>query len=132
MAKELREVTDVQLELMRVLWERGEATTVDVIESLSRTRRLAPTTVATMLSRLEKKELVTHRVDGRTYVYRALVEEGEVQQSLLGRLKGAFAGDLTAVMAQLLRDDEIDAGDLVKVRKMIEQRERELKESNND
>jgi hypothetical protein len=35
-------------------------------------------------------------------------------------------------MAQLLRDDEIDAGDLVKVRKMIEQRERELKESNND
>ena len=125
MIKKTQELTDLQLDLMRVLWSRGEATAAEVLELVKPRRKLAATTVATLLSRLEKKGVVAHRVDGRTYVYRACASEGEVRRSLVGRVKQAFAGDLTALMAQLL-DDEIGADDLARVRELIEAREREL------
>jgi predicted transcriptional regulator len=130
MAKSSRELTDLQLDVMRVLWSRGEATAAEVLEELKPRRRLAATTVATLLSRLEKRGVVEHRVDGRTYVYRACASEGEVRRSLVGRIKQAFAGDLTALLAQLLDDSAISAADLARVREMIQARERELGGSN--
>lgn len=119
-------LTEVQLDVMRVLWSKGEATAAEVTEALRHTRALAATTVATMLTRLEKKDVVTHTVDGRTFVYRATLTEEAATGSLLSRLKSAFAGDVPALFAQLLRDDEIKADDLVRVRELIEAREREL------
>jgi predicted transcriptional regulator len=70
--------------------------------------------------------VVEHRVDGRTYVYRAAASESEVRRSLVGRVKQAFAGDMPALLAQLLDDGEIGADDLARVRELIEAREREL------
>ena len=126
MSKKTEDLTDLQLDLMRVLWARGEATAAEVLELVKPRRKLAATTVATLLSRLEKKGVVEHRVDGRTYVYRACASESEVRRSLVGRVKQAFAGDLTALLAQLLDDGEIGADDLARVRELIEAREREL------
>jgi BlaI family penicillinase repressor len=129
MAKQVSELTDLQLELMRVLWSRGEASAGEVTEALRSDRPLASTTVATLLSRLEKKGVVTHRADGRTYMYRARITEGEVRGSLLSRVKDVFAGDVSALMAHLLRDDELSADDLARVRALIDARERELEEA---
>jgi BlaI family transcriptional regulator, penicillinase repressor len=111
---------------VRVLWSEGEATAARVTEALRPERRLASTTVATLLSRLEKKNVVTHRVDGRTFIYRARVSEVDVRRSLLSRMKEAFAGDVSALMAHLVRDDELSASDLAQMRELIEAREREL------
>ena len=119
-------LTDVQLDVLRVLWSKGEATAAEVTEALRSRRTLAATTVATMLTRLEKKGVVAHSVAGRTFVYRATITEEAATGSLLSRLKHAFAGDVQALFAQLLRDDEIKADDLVRVRELIEAREREL------
>lgn len=54
------QLTDLQLALLRVLWTRGEATVQDMVEALRPERDLAPTTVATLLSRLEKRRVVSH------------------------------------------------------------------------
>jgi BlaI family penicillinase repressor len=132
MAKQVSELTDLQLELMRVLWSRGEASAGEVTEALRSDRPLASTTVATLLSRLEKKGVVTHRADGRTYMYRARITEGEVRGSLLSRVKDVFAGDVSALMAHLLRDDELSADDLARVRALIDARERELEEADDE
>src|SRR5688572_30900446 len=84
--KKTPDFTDLQLNLMRVLWTRGEATAAEVLELVKPRRKLAATTVATLLSRLEKKGVVEHRVDARTYAYRACASESEVRRSLIGRV----------------------------------------------
>ena len=61
-------LTDLQLAIMRILWDRAEATVVEVQTRLRPERDLAQTTIATLLSRLEKRGVVEHRLDGRQFV----------------------------------------------------------------
>lgn len=125
-------LTELQLAIMTVLWERGEATVVDVHDALRRERRIAQSTVATLLSRMEDKGVTTHREEGRQYVYRAAVTEDQVRRSvvsefteLTGRL---FSGDVAALVSQLLTARDVDPDDLARAREIIERRERALRE----
>lgn len=124
-------LTELQLSLLRVFWERGEATVLEVQEALRPERGLAQSTVATLLSRLEKKGLLSHRVEGRQYVYRPLVSEAEVKRSMVGQLMelagDLYRGDVVALVSHLLTADDVAAGDLARVKALIEARERELK-----
>ena len=114
------QLTDLQLALMRVLWDRGEATVADIAEALRPARELAPTTIATLLSRLEKRGVVSHKVQGRQYVYRARVSEGEVRRSMVSGLTDLmFGGDVAALMSHLLDAGSVRPGDLDKVRDLI-------------
>jgi BlaI family transcriptional regulator, penicillinase repressor len=126
---ETHALTELQLQLLRVLWARGESTVVEVQEALRLERRLAQTTVATLLSRLEKRGVVAYRTEGRQYVYRALVTEAEVRGSVLAEVtEQLFEGDVAMLVSHLLTAAEADAADLAKVRALIEARERALKE----
>ncbi len=114
-------LTDLQLAVMRVLWDRGEATALAVQEALAPERRLAQTTVATILSRLEKRGVVAHRPEGRQFVYRAAVSEPEVRRSMVSQLTGMlFGGSPAALINHLLASKDIDRGDLERVRRMID------------
>ena len=116
-------LSDPQIALMRVLWTQGEASVAAAAEALAPERRLAHTTVATMLTRLEKRGLVEARRDGRQLVYRALVAEHEVRRSMVSGLLGSlFAGDAKALVAHLLREDEIAPRDLERVRELLERK----------
>src|SRR5437867_3726892 len=85
---------DLQLQIMKVLWERSEATVADIHQALS-ARDLAYTTIATMLRKMEERGLVTHRLEGRSFVYRAAVEAGEVSTGMAGDLLDRlFSGSL--------------------------------------
>ncbi len=117
-------LTGLQLSIMQVLWERGEATTQDVWEAVNADRSLALTTVATLLSRLEKKGVLAHRRDGRQYVYRATVSRADVRRSKVRELtESLFGGDAAALMTHLVRADEVDADELSRIRALIEQAE---------
>lgn len=118
-------LSEVQAAVMRVLWERGEASTADVADVLAGTRGLAHTTVATLLSRLEKRGVVQSRRDGRQLLYRACVSEGDVRRAMVAGLVGnLFGGDANALVAHLVREDEIGAGDLERVRRMLARKEK--------
>ncbi len=120
MANEEPSLSELQIELMRVLWARREASTAEVAEVLADSRGLAHTTVATLLSRLEKRGVVTSRREGRQLVYRALIGEGEVRRSMVSGLLGSlFGGDARALLAHLVKEQEIAPGDLDKVRQML-------------
>lgn len=120
MSSEDTSLSELQLELMRVLWTRGEASTADVAEVLANSRGLAHTTIATLLSRLEKRGVVASRRDGRQLVYRALVGQGDVQRSMVsGLLDNLFGGDARALLAHLVREEEIAPGDLDRVRELL-------------
>ena len=114
------QLTELQLAILRVLWDRGEATVQDIWEALHAERGLAQTTVATMLSRLERRGVVTRRAQSRQYRYRAAVTEREVQHSMVGELtERLFDGDVTALVQHLLSGADVSPGDLAKIRDMI-------------
>jgi len=117
-----QDLTELQLALMEVLWEKGEATVAEVHDALLEGRGLAMTTVATLLSRLEKRGIVVHRSEGRQYVYEPLVSRDVVCDSMVSALTDRlFSGDVTALMSHLLTASAISPGDLARVRRMIEQ-----------
>ncbi|HEX6885556.1 MAG TPA: BlaI/MecI/CopY family transcriptional regulator [Planctomycetota bacterium] len=115
---------DLQVAILRVLWDEGEATVARVTEALPGKRR-APTTIATMLTKMERKGLVDHRVDGRQFVYRAQVSEQEVTRTMVADLtQRLFEGDVSALVSHLIHSEEIDRDELVRLRALIVERER--------
>jgi BlaI family penicillinase repressor len=113
-------LSDLQLDVMRALWARGEASTADLAAALEASRGIAHTTVATVLSRLEKRGIVRSRREGRQLVYTAGVAEDEVRRSMVSSLLGSlFSGDAKALVAHLVREDEIAPGDLDRVRRLL-------------
>lgn len=118
------QLTLLQLDVMRVLWSRDEASAADVTEALAGARRLAPTTVATLLRRLEKRGLVAHRNVGRQFVYRARVAESAAREAMVDEFaERLFAGDAASLVHHLLARHELQPGDLARVRALIESRE---------
>jgi predicted transcriptional regulator len=113
-------LSELQISLMRVLWRRGESSTADVAAELAEERGLKHTTVATLLTRLEKRGVVAQRREGRQLYYRAVVGEAQVRRSMVADLIGAlFDGDARALVAHLVQESEIAPGDLAKVRKRL-------------
>lgn len=117
---------DLQHAIMAVLWQHGEATTAQVHDALREERGLAFTTIATMLRKMEDKGVVAHRADRRQFVYRPAVSEDQVRRSMVGELvERLFGGDPTALVAHLVSENEIDAGELRELRRRLRRRERD-------
>jgi BlaI family penicillinase repressor len=114
-------LTGLQLSILHIIWDLGEATTQQVLEVLNRDRSLALTTVATLLSRLERKSVLTHRREGRQYIYRATVTQSEVRQSKVRELtENLFGGDATALLSHLVRADGFEADELDRIRELLD------------
>ena len=125
-------LTELQLMIMTVLWEKGEATVLDIHDALRNERRIAQSTVATLLTRMEEKGIVARREDGRSYLYKATVTPEQVRRSvvsefseLTGRL---FAGEVSGLVSQLLSVRDVDPADLARAREIIERKEEELEQ----
>ncbi len=115
------ELSELQLALMKVIWQRGDASTAEVTEALQAERDLAHTTVATLLTRLEKRGLLCASRDGRQLRYRAAVSEPQVQRSMVSGLLGRlFGGNPRALLSHLLREEEIGAEDLDQLRALLD------------
>ncbi|MEO6596562.1 MAG: BlaI/MecI/CopY family transcriptional regulator [Planctomycetota bacterium] len=122
-----RNLGDLQLAILRSLWQHGEAAVSEVHEALS-DRGLALTTIATMLRKMEDKGLVSHRGHGRQFLYRADVDPDLVQRNLVGDLvTRLFDGDPLALVNHLLREGEIDLSELDSLRKKVAEAERKQK-----
>lgn len=117
---------DLQLAIMRVLWGRGEATVAEVHETLEPERGLALTTIATMLTKMEKKGVVDHHAEGRRFIYRPQVSESQVRRSMVAGLTSQlFRGDVTALVNHLLSEHEIEERELAQLRDLISARNEE-------
>jgi predicted transcriptional regulator len=115
---------DLQLAIMRVLWSGGEASVADVHGALEEERGLAPTTIATMLKKMEAKGVVTHRTEGRRFLYRPTVTEAAVRRTMVGDVTDRlFRGEVTALVSHLLAEHEIDADELERLKTLIAETE---------
>lgn len=110
---------ELQLAIMRVLWTR-EGSVAEIREALDPKRSIATTTVATVLSRLQKQGLVARSSKHGVYVYRAIATEREVRRSMVGDLiERLFHGDANELVNHLLHDDEIDPEKLTRFKSQL-------------
>jgi predicted transcriptional regulator len=115
------ELTELQLAILRLLWDRGDATVAAIWESLYAERGLAQTTVATLVARLQRRGIVARRTRDRQFVYRATITEADVQHSMVSELtERLFAGDPAALVSHLISASDMSPGDLARVKRMIE------------
>ena len=115
------DLSDLQLAIIRVLWEKGEASAAEVQLAMKRSRPLAITTVSTLLARLEKKGIVSHRSAGRTFVYRARVSELDMRRKAIsGVIRNLFRGNPSEVVGQILSERDVSEEDLERMRRMIQ------------
>jgi predicted transcriptional regulator len=121
---QIRRLTHCELEIMDVVWRRGEATVQEVCDGLA--RPLAYTTVMTTLSLLERKKKVLRRQKrGRAYVYQAVVSRDEVSRSLIGELRDLlFGGSTPSLVLNLVEDESVSKDDIRALQSALKRLER--------
>jgi predicted transcriptional regulator len=116
-------LTEVELELMDVLWERGQATVADIVEALPE-ERLAYSSVLTMMRILEQKGYVMHEKEGRAFIYRALIDRQQAQKSVIGYLlKRFFNNSPELLVVNLLDHEDVGPAEVKRLKQMIESSE---------
>ncbi|HEV3216771.1 MAG TPA: BlaI/MecI/CopY family transcriptional regulator [Vicinamibacterales bacterium] len=114
-------LTDGELRLMRVLWDKGEASVSEVFNDLKEKPKPAYNTVLTLLRILERKGYVTHRKDGRAFVFLPTVDRSNARKSALKSLVDRFfEGSPRLLVLNLLEDEQFSAEALDEVRQRLE------------
>ena len=123
MPKKSHHLGDLQYAIMRVLWSTPEASVAEVCQRLTKEHQRAPTTIATMLTKMERKGVVAHRADGRVFLYRAKIREADVHRSMVTDLtERLFEGAATALVSHVLAQGEFDAEELAELRALLDRR----------
>jgi len=119
---------ELQRAVMEVVWRRGEASVHDVLRELGRRKKLAYTTVLTVLQKLEKAGWLTHRAEGKSYIYipKASREEAGAG-SVRGFLRRVFEGDAVAMFQHLIRESNLSEEELDELRALIDEKRKERK-----
>lgn len=125
------ELGDAELEVLKVLWDSGALPVREVLAVLrGRGRRLAYTTVQTLLSRLEHKGFVTSDKTGVAYIYQAAVTRDRVSRSRLGTLlKQLYDGAAGPLVLHLVRHERLSPGEIEELSRLIQGLEPERPES---
>jgi predicted transcriptional regulator len=122
MAKRPPQIPDSELDVLKVLWDRGQATVREVLETLRAAgRQWSYATVATLLDRLETKGVVTSDRSELAFVYRPVISNQEVRQkrvtSLVDKL---YQGEPGLLVLHLLKSHPLDPGQAKEVRALLE------------
>lgn len=125
MRKKSPTLTPQELALMKIVWERGGASTVrDVYEALLEDRRIAYTTVMTMMNVLERKGYLRREAEGRSYRYRPVRPKGQVVSSMVREfVDRVFGGSAEPLLLHLVEDRHVSADELDRLARRIRGKE---------
>lgn len=117
-------LTDGELRLMRVLWEKGEATVGDIVSALHSRPKPAYNSVLTLLRIMEKKGYVSHRKDGRAFIFLPRIGRADASRSALHTLVNRFFdGSPRLLVLNLLEDDQLSPEAIQQLKRRIEEAE---------
>lgn len=117
---------ELQLKILQVLWESEEPLGVSQVQERLKGAALAYTTVATMLRKMEARELVIHREEGRKFLYSPAVTTDQVSQSIAADLVDRlFSGSLADAVSHLLESRDVDEAELDELERMIRRRKKQ-------
>jgi predicted transcriptional regulator len=118
---------DLQLKILKILWQHAEATVADVHQAVSAEETLAYTTIATMLRKMEARGLVRHRQIERKFLYRPAIKAEEVTRKISSHfIERLFEGNLADMIAHLLTTRQISREELTRLEALIAKRKKGL------
>lgn len=118
--KRLPSLSDAQLEIMNIVWEQGEVSVGDVLDRLSEERSVTRNTVQTMMTRLSEKGWLTHRKQGRAFLFKASVARDSTLRVLVDRfVDRAFRGSAEGLVLAMLEGRGLSDDEAVRIRKLI-------------
>ena len=110
----------VQLLIMQVLWDKGQATAREITDAINTSEPIAHSTVQTLLRGLEEKGSVSHKTEGRTFVFYPRVAEDKFKQSATSDLlQRVFSGNVATLVAHLLKNEDVSHKEIEEIRKLI-------------
>ena len=116
-------LTEAELRVMKVLWERGSGTVQQVLDSMEEKPALAYNSVLTTIRILERKGYLKHIKDGRAHVYAPVVRQQEATRSEIRRLAGRFFGNSHEdLVLNILEDRGMEREELARLRKMLDRK----------
>jgi BlaI family transcriptional regulator, penicillinase repressor len=116
-------LTEAELRLMDVLWEKGPSTVQQVLEALPAKPLLAYNSVLTTMRILEKKGYVKHLKDGRAHIYTPVIERQEATRSEISHLVHRFfQNSRDLLLLNILEDSRIDEEELNRLREILQPR----------
>lgn len=124
MPKKANGLTRFELEIMQVLWKRGASNVGEVQDGMG--RKLAYTTVQTVLNTLHRKGKLRRRLDGRAYIYSATVTEAKaLRHAVRDLVDRMFGGSSEELVLSLIKSREIDPEKIARMSRQLEQDEEE-------
>lgn len=118
-------LTDLELEIMKVIWRRETATVREVYEELLTQRKIAYTTVMTMMGVLERKGRVVKQENIRAYIYSAAEPPADVVGSMVQDfLKRVFDGSAKPLLLHLVENEKVSREELDDIRKRVKAKRR--------
>jgi predicted transcriptional regulator len=119
-----RTLTEQELEIMKVVWDLQSATVRDVYEALLRRRKIAYTTVMTMMNILEEKGYLKKRAEDKAYRYRPTRRKTKVIKEMVQDfVRRVFNGSAQPLLVQLVKDRQLSAKDLAEISRQIQEAE---------
>jgi predicted transcriptional regulator len=116
-------LTPVELELMHIVWRQGEVSVADVLEALAPERKLAYTSVSTVLRILEQKGVLQSRKVGRGHLYSALLpREAYEVQSVRHLVETVFDGTPSSLVERLVEAVPLSSEEMAQIRKLLDRK----------
>ena len=125
---EKKKPTKSELEILSVLWEKGDLTVREVFELISSTRQISYTAILKLMQIMHEKGFVSRNEKSRAHVYAAKLKQSETgKQMLMDLLNKVFSGSASKLVQQVLKNEATTADDIREIRKMISSAEKEAR-----
>lgn len=121
---------ELEADIMSIVWKLGNASVKDVFEELYPDKRLAYTTIMTVMSRLANKNVLKQDRSGTAYIYTPNVSQEEMANSMIGHVvEKVLGGNVAPAVVYLLKRSEIDVNEIERIKSMIQEKKGELVKS---
>lgn len=123
--KTMPQISEAELEVMKILWELGEATSAQIIDRLTQTTDWKPKTIQTLITRLAAKEAIkAEKINSKAFRYVPQVREEEYKsyanQSFLQKL---YNGSVNLMLASFIKERKLSKEEMEELRKLLDREE---------
>ncbi len=121
----MEKISEAEYEIMKVLWEKGETTSLEIIDVLEKQKKWNPNTIRTLITRLLKKKAIKIVAkEGKTYIYTYVIGKDEyIEQESTNFLTKLYNGSINNMLVNFVKQDKLSKKDISDLMKLIESEE---------